>query len=233
MPTPSLVEGLDLLESWRTAHDPIWEHDLKPGLEGQAIERLAKSLRPYKLPRELYELYGWRDGQSGDSDFFDLGFSSLEQAVHWYHFLLRAAEGWNPLWFPFCDCNNDQYLVELADPRRELAESSAIYLAQHQNPDMYLWCQSLSGLVDATLLGLEQGGYVLKKEAYWDCDHDKAVRWPRDHRHTATREMGRTVSCPRAARQQKWLVWPLLAHLANLPGLAWTVQRLSGTTLGR
>ncbi len=147
--------------------------DLSPGLSKSQIDELTKTLLPYKLPQDLYELYQWRNGQKGYCHYFPLLFLPLDTAIEQYHFSSRELEGWNPLWFPFCNSDNDQYLVELSAPQ---SLSSPIYLALHQDPDMCLWYNSVRGLVDTTRKCLQSGACSLEENSYLEIDREKYDR---------------------------------------------------------
>jgi cell wall assembly regulator SMI1 len=89
---------------------------LRPGLSVERIEELTQAL-PFRLPRELYTLYQWRDGvppNRYDTALFPgegMGwvFGSLEDAIASYksHVAIAREFGgndsellWHPRWFP-------------------------------------------------------------------------------------------------------------------------------------
>lgn len=89
---------------------------LRPGLSGERIEELTRLL-PFRLPREIYALYQWRDGVPPNrydtalfpSEGTDWVFVSLEDAITSYqsHSALAREYGgddwemlWHPRWFP-------------------------------------------------------------------------------------------------------------------------------------
>lgn len=92
---------------------------LQPGLSDDAIEERVKDL-PFRLPREVYTLYRWRNGVSPDhfdtalfpGELADWVFNSLENTLARYREqvdLARDVGGddwtliWHPHWFPAFD----------------------------------------------------------------------------------------------------------------------------------
>lgn len=84
---------------------------LQSGLSYEEIERRVADL-PFQLPKEVYELYQWRngtcDGEEERAQFFNsLTFLSLEAALDKYDELLSGYDNeeevedyWDAMWFP-------------------------------------------------------------------------------------------------------------------------------------
>lgn len=87
-----LTEILNLIESWVQQYnaDAIRWVKMRPGLTIGQIEKKLEGL-PYKLPREILELYQWHDGgkpsflpfpDSYEQEFFDLN-EAISIAMDW------------------------------------------------------------------------------------------------------------------------------------------------------
>ncbi|MBV6621913.1 MAG: SMI1/KNR4 family protein [Rivularia sp. (in: Bacteria)] len=107
-----LIHALNRIVNWLKNH-PSEKYAsvdvLQPGLSYEEIDRRVADL-PFKLPKEVYELYQWRNGTcEGEEErarFFNgLFFLSLEAALDKYEELLEEFE----------DFIEDDYLVESKD----------------------------------------------------------------------------------------------------------------------
>lgn len=78
-----LHAAIDRIEYWLEANNPVVASSLQPGLAPVAVDSIARE-RGCALPRELVELYGWRNGMQSDTDMpFTLyhRFMSLQDAL--------------------------------------------------------------------------------------------------------------------------------------------------------
>ena len=76
-----LTDALQRIKTWFEINTPL-DYDLNPGIPSFKIETLLKDL-PFKLTREVRELYDFFDG--GVELFPFWGFYSLEEAIKNYH----------------------------------------------------------------------------------------------------------------------------------------------------
>ena len=82
----ALTESLEFIENWVRQNIPNHPAVMNQGLSREQIEEQIKDL-PYKLPKEIYDLYQWRNG--GINPFiphpeaWDLAsFSPLEEVTY-------------------------------------------------------------------------------------------------------------------------------------------------------
>jgi len=74
-------DSLERILDWYKSNVPNYKEDFLPGLTYEQIEYQVKDL-PFKLPQEIYDLYQWRNGSSGQSVIFVYHyFSPLEVGV--------------------------------------------------------------------------------------------------------------------------------------------------------
>ncbi|MEH1934323.1 MAG: hypothetical protein V7L14_11495 [Nostoc sp.] len=90
-----LTDALDRILNWLQQKKPFYASSLQPGLVYEEIEEKVKSL-PFRLPREVYELYQWRNGMCciGKGEkiaqfFHGYTFLSLENAIDQYNQLME------------------------------------------------------------------------------------------------------------------------------------------------
>ncbi|QLE44261.1 SMI1/KNR4 family protein [Nostoc sp. C052] len=88
-----LTDALDIILNWLQQNKPSYAYSLQPGLAYEEIEEKVKNL-PFRLPKEVYELYQWRNGMcilKGEkiAQFFHgYTFLSLEDAIDEYNQLI-------------------------------------------------------------------------------------------------------------------------------------------------
>jgi cell wall assembly regulator SMI1 len=95
----TLTEALERIVNWWRQHPSdnyASVEVLEPGLTHKEIERRVTDL-PFRLPKEVYKLYQWRngtyDGEEERAGFFDgLTFLSLEAALDKYDELIEDAK---------------------------------------------------------------------------------------------------------------------------------------------
>ncbi|OYD98753.1 hypothetical protein CDG77_04670 [Nostoc sp. 'Peltigera membranacea cyanobiont' 213] len=92
-----LTDALDRILNWFQQNKPSYAFSLQPGLAYEEIEEKVKNL-PFTLPREVYELYQWRNGMricKGEkiAQFFHgYTFLSLEDAIDEYNQLIGLCD---------------------------------------------------------------------------------------------------------------------------------------------
>ncbi|MBE9041989.1 hypothetical protein IQ235_14495 [Oscillatoriales cyanobacterium LEGE 11467] len=74
-----LTEALQRIKHWIEVNTPL-DNNFNPGLNFACIDTLLKNL-PFKIPREVRELYEFFDGGSRVELFPFWGFYSLEEAI--------------------------------------------------------------------------------------------------------------------------------------------------------
>jgi hypothetical protein len=122
----------NLLDQFATAAPKESVSGLLPGLSADEIALWNGSF-PYLFPKELYELYGWRNGSTGDQPAFlrsDLWFMSVPQAVELYG-TLADTQGWKKGWFPVADFNGDETLVLVC--KKNQAGPAQVRLEDHES----------------------------------------------------------------------------------------------------
>lgn len=169
----SLDRCLQELTNWMANHYPSWTAALHPGITDQEIDRLAESLLPYRLPKEVYTLYQWRNGQSIEADFLPgYTFLPLEEAVNEYRLLMEYNKhGWNSLWFPLLTFEGDYYVV-LCD--NEQQESSLVMLSYSEDPYIYVADSSLEAMVRTILEAYQVGAYY-QADSYWQVNDSEVA----------------------------------------------------------
>lgn len=79
----SLIQVLERILCWFQANKPNIAQSLQPGLSREQIEAQVQVL-PFRLPEEVYQLYQWRNGSSGNApvEFMpQYRILSLEEAI--------------------------------------------------------------------------------------------------------------------------------------------------------
>ncbi|MBE9208123.1 SMI1/KNR4 family protein [Nostoc sp. LEGE 06077] len=80
-----LTQTLERILVWLQANCPSVASFPYPGLTNEQIQELTKDL-PFKLPREVKELYQWRNGTLHGQGFFPFSvFYSLEESLDFYY----------------------------------------------------------------------------------------------------------------------------------------------------
>lgn len=155
----SITSALERIERWAQCNDLDFTALLQPGLPRQEAQARTGSL-PFGLAEEVYELYGWRNGQKGGA--FRLGllrspsypFLPLEEALREYsQFEEKKYEesylagdtfcssgGWLPLLG-----RERSYLVSAGT--KDGTQFSAVAASTHDDPPFYL-SSSLSALLE-------------------------------------------------------------------------------------
>lgn len=146
----ALTEALEQIEYWLWQNYPDIAKSLTPGLTPEEINSITENL-PFKISREIQELYEWHNG-SGHFSFFvsvydsneGLGFLSLEKAIDNSHVdeAGHISQGRNlrgfhmypefERWVHFLICNNSEkspILVVTDDPYTRLGSTSLTSMA--------------------------------------------------------------------------------------------------------
>lgn len=155
-----LTEALERILNWLQQRPYAPAKVFEPGLTDEEIKQRVKDL-PFKLPKEVYELYQWRNGTYfGEEDragFFDgLVFLSLEAAINKYEELLGVFQeeeddwirrDWEKNWFPIFAREDDyeDYLFIIC--KNNETESLPVFAANAEEPDIYKKYNSLTEMM--------------------------------------------------------------------------------------
>ncbi|NJM46226.1 MAG: SMI1/KNR4 family protein [Alkalinema sp. RU_4_3] len=120
-----LLEMLNRIDSW-VEKNAEFESDMRPGLTLEQIEEKLVGL-PYKMPREIIELYTWRngarngsflpdpDGEYGIQEFYSLG-EAISVAADWDEHVFPKMNA-----FPLFSQEGAMYWTVVSDVQQELA----------------------------------------------------------------------------------------------------------------
>lgn len=126
----ALTDALERILNWFQENKPDYAASLQPGLTIEEIEEKVKNL-PFKLPKEVYELYQWQNGMCDEyGGFFEYyRFLPLEEALCKEQ---RMSEPWGlslPFgWFPLFYFENEYFSAISAE---EDTASSVIVKTYH------------------------------------------------------------------------------------------------------
>lgn len=165
----ALTEALERIVNWWRQHPSdnyASVEVLEPGLTHEEIERRVTDL-PFRLPKEVYELYQWRNGtyygEEERAGFFNgLTFLSLEAALDKYDELIEDAKEqaenlgedfgwdaediWNVNWFPlFQNIDYEDYYVVICENIQQ--ETSPVFAKLAEDADIYQKYSSLTKMM--------------------------------------------------------------------------------------
>ncbi|GBE92369.1 SMI1/KNR4 family protein [Nostoc cycadae] len=152
-----LTDALDRVVNWLQRHKPLYASALQTGLSDEEIEEKVKDL-PFRLTREVYELYQWRNGMiDEDSSFFyNYRFLPLEEAVEVQKIVLDNYGFVLPFgWFPIFEFENDGFAIIGAE---EITENSPILNYTLRDEIRY---SSLTNMMQCIAECYETGAYYI------------------------------------------------------------------------
>jgi cell wall assembly regulator SMI1 len=139
-----LTDKLEYILSWLKSKNLEFSDCYNPGLTKENIDKIMKDF-PFKLSKEFYELYQWRNGISEPSDdnsycremflfpeqrfsYESISFCSLEDSLYLYRLLCKASvipelELWRENWLPIGAFESKHFLYILGD-----LDPSPVYL---------------------------------------------------------------------------------------------------------
>lgn len=154
--TEALEKILNSLQQRPYARVKVFE----PRLSDEEIKQRVKDL-PFQLPKEVYELYKWRNGtyfgEEDTASFFDgMVFLSLEAAINKYEELLGVSQeeeddwirrDWEKNWFPIFAREDDyeDYLFVIC--KNKETESLPVFAADAEEADIYKKYNSLTEMM--------------------------------------------------------------------------------------
>ncbi|MBD2454183.1 HEAT repeat domain-containing protein [Nostoc sp. FACHB-87] len=161
---------MEKILAWQEIHRPEYAAQLQSGLTEQEIEEPLKNL-PFQLPKEVYELYRWRNGSRFDV-FFPTGsglvFLPLETAIEQYNLnayvhsttaeYAGSDDDWNPYYFPIFFEGIEMFFVIGHDKQQE--NSPVIYyFGEDGSHDIF--CSSLTTMMQVIAECYDIGAYYL------------------------------------------------------------------------
>ncbi|MEL6459882.1 MAG: HEAT repeat domain-containing protein [Cyanobacteria bacterium J06621_15] len=166
-----LRDSLEKILVWQERNRPEYATTFQPGLTEDEIEEKVKDI-PFQLPKEVYELYQWRNGSTFDYFLPGAGFLflPLERAIEEYEAMstvnLTNLEyygddfGWNPYYFPIFFEGIENFFVIGSDKQQE--ESPVIYyFAEDGSHDIF--CSSLTKMIQVIAECYETGAYYIEE----------------------------------------------------------------------
>lgn len=165
--------------------------ELQSGLLIREIDEKVAEL-PLKLPKEVYELYQWRNGTANDVEFFPgYWFLSLELAVDIYCRnmniekklqepyennndleLLTHIETWNQYWFPIFELSGQFYFVNCSDISKDTG-TVWNFFPEFGYPELSY--ETLTAMMFTIAECYETGAYYLDDEDCLEKDELKAA----------------------------------------------------------
>ena len=160
----TLIQALERIRVWSERNNPAVARALRPGLSEAEIDARTKDL-PFRLPREVYWLYGWRNGTGLAPGAFFLyhQWPSLEDAMAEYKSLLDLGLGWNRVWFPLFWFQDEHFFHACGEGSQE-----ALPVLKHflEDTDIPISFTNLTTLALTQAEGLESG-------AFWVTDREQ------------------------------------------------------------
>ncbi len=132
----ALIGALERIRAWWMQHDPRVAEALLPGLDSRAITEKTSRL-PFRLPEEVYALYGWRNGTGSDLAqpfIWYHDFMSLDRAVA-EHERMTALSGfplmrWPAQWFPLFGFEGEHYFIQGHTQKRKALPVAFAFLEE-------------------------------------------------------------------------------------------------------
>ncbi|MFB6275049.1 MAG: HEAT repeat domain-containing protein [Halothece sp.] len=181
----ALTNALNRILHWHQQHHTEWVESKQPGLTTEEIKIKTQEL-PFRLPTEVYELYQWCNGTSGDVPFFpSYRFLSLEEAVDLYHSEIKEVEidklqqedyydiaqlapfSWpsfqNQYWLPIFDFDGEIYFLSCDTEQRDGAPVW-YYFPESVFPRLYF--SNLTSMLLAITECYETEAYYLDQQGF-------------------------------------------------------------------
>ncbi|HWM93665.1 MAG TPA: SMI1/KNR4 family protein [Thermoanaerobaculia bacterium] len=151
----TLIQALERIRAWSEAENPVVARALQPGLSEAEIDERTSEL-PFRLPREVRWLYGWRNGTGGAGDFLLYHhWLSLEDAIKEYRGLRDLAiVGWDERWFPVFSFQEEYFFLPCG---KEPEEALPVLFYFTENTDTPISFTSLTTLAVTQAEALETG----------------------------------------------------------------------------
>jgi hypothetical protein len=171
----ALTEALERILNWLQLNYPKVASFPYPGLTNEQIEQLIKYL-PFRLTKEVYELYQWRNGTlHGDGFFPFLVFYSLQESLDFYYRTLKYEPDDNLLMSPrhsLIIFRWDKSFFYIVCDNKE-KESSPVWEVNLSDSPIIAYT-SLTSLMCMIAECYETGAYYINKEGFLDEDRTKS-----------------------------------------------------------
>ncbi|MGB3758504.1 MAG: SMI1/KNR4 family protein [Rivularia sp. (in: cyanobacteria)] len=169
----NLRDSLENILAWQERNRPEYASQLQPGLTEEEIEEKLKHI-PFRLPKEVYQLYQWRNGSTFDYFLPGAGFIflPLERAIEEYEANAEVHStnleyygddfGWNPYYFPIFFEGIENFFVIGSDKQQD--ESPVIYyFIEDGSHDIF--CSNLTKMIQVIAECYDTGAYHLTEKA--------------------------------------------------------------------
>lgn len=166
--------------NWLQQNQPEFAASFLPGLTNEQIQVILQDL-PYQLPKEIYELYSWRNGTRERQKILfhlSMAFLPLQDALLVAKETIDIHEGTdNELrfegqrLFPFLDDEGDRCAVVASE---EKTLSSPIILIDEID-EICLGYTSLTSMMQTIAECCQTGAYYLIEEGFIEQDEDKSA----------------------------------------------------------
>jgi hypothetical protein len=115
----NLTNALNRIFTWLKENHPVTAEGFQPGLSSTEIEEKL-SLLLFRVPREVYELYRWHNGNKTYEGIFGyLWFTNLDRAYEFSTYIndeycveIREQEGDPKYLFPLFDFDGEYFAIE-------------------------------------------------------------------------------------------------------------------------
>lgn len=168
-----LRDSLEKILVWQQKNRPEYASQLQPGLTEEEIEEKLKDI-PFRLPKEVYQLYQWRNGSTFDYFLPGAGFLflPLERAIEEYNLNAEINstnveyyghdDDWNRYYFPIFFEGIEIFFVIGNDKQQE--KSPVIYyFIEDGSHDVF--CSSLTKMIQVIAECYDTGAYYLTEKA--------------------------------------------------------------------
>ncbi len=169
-----LIDSLERIMTWHKNNVPNYKDDFLPGLTYEEIEEKVKNL-PFQLPKEVYEIYQWHNGDPNESGkFLYYYYSTLERALENSEYVnnpegvdFRIEYQLPPYLFPIFEFEGEYFAVEGNVNESEVS----ILFRIGSEGDESLAFNSLTTMMMAIAESYEKGVYSYDPAAnrvYWE-----------------------------------------------------------------
>ncbi|TYQ31140.1 SMI1/KNR4 family protein [Pseudanabaena sp. UWO310] len=163
-----LIDSLERILAWQNQNVPDYEDDFQQGLTYEEIEEKVKDL-PFKLPREFYHLYQWRNGSSRESGIFlYLYHCPIEQALEYNEYInypesigMRIEDNCSPYLFPLFDFDGEYFAIQ--GIANEVETSFVCHIGADGGGEKLIF-NSLTTMMMAIAESYESGVYIYEPE---------------------------------------------------------------------
>lgn len=176
-----LIDCLQRILNWLQQNAPLYAQGFLPGLSYEEIEVIISNL-PFKIPKEVYDLYQWRNGTDSKAMIF---------VYHYFWYLDMALE-------ISSDCVNDPWSLELREEAGEpfylfpifefegeyfavlgettQVETAPVYHIAAKGAGIARAFNSLTTMMQAIAESYETGVYQLTPEGRLELNYEKFRR---------------------------------------------------------